>query len=87
MRQGERISQAPTGRLFSDFDDENITDEAEDDGVDALKIGIHFNVATLPAVICGIVSEALWASIKPRCITRPLAAGEGWYPCGWTPHT
>ena len=56
----EASFEAPTGRVFPDFTDENITEEAEDDGFDALKIGIDFNVATLPAIICRIVGDELW---------------------------
>ena len=56
----EASFEAPTGRCFPDFSDRNITPEAEDDGFDALKIGIDFNIATLPAIICRIVGDELW---------------------------
>lgn len=56
----EASFESPTGRVFPDFSDVNITDEAEDDGHASLKIGIDFNVATLPAIICRIVGDELW---------------------------
>ena len=55
----EASFEAPTGRCFPDFSDANITAEAEDDGYDALKIGIDFNIATLPAIVCRIVGDEL----------------------------
>jgi len=56
----EASFEAPTGRVFPDFGDANITDEAVDDGHDGLKIGVDFNVATLPAIVCRIVGDELW---------------------------
>jgi hypothetical protein len=56
----EASFEAPTGRVFPDFGEANITEEADDDGVGELKIGIDFNVATLPAIVCRIVGEELW---------------------------
>ena len=56
----EASFEAPTGQVFPDFGEANVTEEAEDDGFDALKIGIDFNVATLPAIVCRIVGEELW---------------------------
>lgn len=56
----EASFEAPTGRVFPDFGEANITEEAVDDGYDGLKIGIDFNVATLPAIICRIVGEEFW---------------------------
>ena len=55
----EASFEAATGRCFPDFGDANITTDAEDDGFDALKIGIDFNIATLPAIICRIVGDEL----------------------------
>ena len=31
-----------------------------DDGCDSLKIGVDFNEATLPAIVCLIVGDELW---------------------------
>ena len=56
----EASFESPTGRVFPDFGEQNITSEAEDDGYDALKIGIDFNIATLPAIVCRIVGDELW---------------------------
>ena len=56
----EASFEAPTGRVFPDFGDANITEEAVDDGFDSLKIGVDFNVATLPAIVCRIVGDELW---------------------------
>ena len=56
----EASFEAPSGRCFPDFDDANITETADDDGFDSLKIGIDFNVATLPAIVCRIVGDELW---------------------------
>ena len=56
----EASFEAPTGRCFPDFSDTNITAEADDDGYDALKIGIDFNIAKLPAIVCRIVGDELW---------------------------
>ena len=55
----EACFESPTGRCFPDFSDNNITEEADDDGYDALKIGIDFNIATLPAIVCRIVGDEL----------------------------
>ena len=56
----EASFEAPTGRVFPDFSEANITEDADDDGVGELKIGIDFNVATLPAIVCRIVGDELW---------------------------
>ena len=56
----EASFESPTGRVFPDFGDANISEEVVDDGYDGLKIGIDFNVATLPAIVCRIVGEELW---------------------------
>lgn len=56
----EASFESPTGRVFPDFSDENISNEILDDGFDSLKIGIDFNVATLPAIICRVVGDELW---------------------------
>ena len=56
----EASFEAPTGRVFPDFGEANITEDAKDDGTCELKIGIDFNVATLPAIVCRIVGEELW---------------------------
>ena len=56
----EASFEAPTGRVFPDFSDENVSDEILDDGFDGLKIGIDFNVATLPAIVCRLVGDQLW---------------------------
>ena len=56
----EAAFMAPTGRCFPDFDERNICSDYDDDGFDALKIGIDFNIATLPAIVCRIVADELW---------------------------
>ena len=56
----EASFEAPTGRVFPDFGEENIDDTIGDDGFDGLKIGIDFNVATLPAIVCRVVGDELW---------------------------
>lgn len=53
--------EASTGRVFPDFGDANFSEDVLDDGYDGLKIRIDFNVATLPAIICRIVGDELWA--------------------------
>ena len=56
----EASFDSPTGRVFPDFSEENITEEAAEDGYDSLAIGMDFNVATLPAIVCSIAGDQLW---------------------------
>ena len=53
----EASFEAPMRRVFPDFGDANISEDVLDDGYNGLKIGIDFNVATLPAIICPIVGD------------------------------
>lgn len=50
----------PTGTVFPDSSDTNITEDADDDGVGELKVGVVFNLATPPAIGCRIVAKELW---------------------------
>ena len=56
-----------TGRVFPDFDNENITGEVEDTGGDVL-IGLDFNVSVMAGVICSKVGDTLhiWDEIAVK---------------------